>query len=320
MCASFAANGTLEKGSLREAIEASTATGAPGLESKLRGEGVSPSPTKVIHGFVTSLLHWPCRAFDTLVVVELPSTYGLDSIACLYGALRVHLIEACARPSFNGHIVLPLLGAHSVNGVEAADVFQELLSLLQWAATMPALKSRLRQVTIYAKPDTIGKLEHRFGITAGAESVDSLVGGGGAVGGAGCGGAALGIANLRKAIEECASHLPPRVKEEAEGVAFLAELSATASLAWPACAAARRVGELIIRQGAPDIPLGGHQVNLNMTAIMSSPYGAKKEVREPMLALVRVGNKGAHTETCCQDVDARFACDYVAATLRGLYR
>ena len=172
----------------------------------------------------------------------------------------------------------------------------------------------------YAKPVTISELEHRFGITAGAESVDSLVGGGGAVGGAVCGGAALGIANLRRAIEECSSLLPPRVKEEAEGVAFLAELSATASLAWPACAAGRRVGELIIRQGAPVIPLEGHQVNLNATAILSSPRTAKKEVSDPMLALVRVGNKGAHTETCCQDVDARFACDAVAATLRGLYR
>jgi hypothetical protein len=106
-----------------------------------------------------------------------------------------------------------------------------------------------------------------------------------------------------------------RVREEAEGVAVLAELSTTTSLAWPACAAARRFGELIIRQGAART---GKQENLNMAAVMARPFLDK--VREPMLKLVRVGNKGAHTEACCEDVDTRYACDAVAATLRGLYR
>jgi hypothetical protein len=316
MCASFAAYGSLDKGSLRQAIEAATATGAPGLEDKLRVEGVcSPPPAQ--DAFVISLLHWPCRAFDTLLVVQLPPTYSLDSIALLYGALRARLIQACARPSFNGHIVLPLLGAHpgEPHGVRATDVFQELLSLLQWAATTPALKTRLQQVTIYAHPDTIHDLELRFGVAAGSESVDSLVGGQSAGGDGGGGGVELGSADLRRAIQECSTLLPPRVREEAEGVAILAELSITTSLAWPACAAARRVGELIIRQGAAEAAM---QENLSRLAVTARPFLDK--VREPMLALVRVGNKGAHTEACCQDVDTRYACAAVAATLRGLYR
>ena len=250
-------------------------------------------------------------------MVQLPPTYSLDSIALLYGALRAHLIQACARPSFNGHIVLPLLGAHpgKPHDVRPTDVFQELLSLLQWAGTTPELKTRLRQVTIYAHPDTIHDLELRFGVAAGSESVDRLVGGQSAGGDGGSGGVDLGSADLRRAIQECSGLLPPRLREEAEGVAILAELSTTTSLAWPACAAARRVGELIIRQGAVGT---GMQENLSAVAVTTRSFLDK--VREPMLALVRVGNKGAHTEACCQDVDTRYACAAVAATLRGLYR
>jgi hypothetical protein len=104
------------------------------------------------------------------------------------------------------------------------------------------------------------------------------------------------------------------VKEEAEGVAILADPSVVSLRAWPACAAARRFGEVIIRT---DSPHGALKENLNRDAILKRPRLAK--VLDPMFQLCRLGNNGAHTERTCYPCDVIFVCHAVADCLRGLY-
>ncbi len=63
-------------------------------------------------------------------------------------------------------------------------------------------------------------------------------------------------------------------------------------------AAARRLGELIIRQGAENIMRNLGNLDYN-AVVVSRPFLSK--VTDSKLTLARAGiqNKGAHTESCC---------------------
>eukprot|EP01050_Picozoa_sp_SAG11_P031958 SAG11_NODE_10157_length_851_cov_0.605053_2_plen_180_part_01 len=161
-------------------------------------------------------------------------------------ATRAHCPLVVSR-----ELVLPLIGAHPTQGVLPKDIFQELLSLLQWAANRPSLAASLRRVTVFGSQDTVRNLEFQFG--AGRKlSVATL-----------CPTphtaelrAAEAVQELKQAIAACTTLEPP-VIDEARAVVRLATLAA--ELPWPTCAAARRFGEALIRMGHHS---GGFRENL----------------------------------------------------------
>jgi hypothetical protein len=236
---------------------------------------------------------------------------------------------------------MPLLGVHPANGVDASNIFDELLALLEWVAVgddrdAVELRGVLKRVVLYCSAESLDRLQRvAQGVGGKDESgvKNKLAGPLPDPGGAGAAGAAP-IANigdpvdgsgLESAITNLAvvpdpaggmlARVANEAKEMAKQIRHVKEDTQPGGKFNIICMISRRVGERIIRAFIPQDP----RANLNASNIRRAMDGGGVQLRGAMPYLnicAQKGNKGSHTDGLpCGKLDARVAVDAVTALL-----